>query len=117
MPISAANKENLVDVFLETKRKGHRAEIRLRFQRKDEDADKIAKQNKKLSKQIDMLIAQSMRQWNGSASAIISDMKQSNTKLQKSVNSIKKKMKVAENVVKIIGYIDDGIERATKLIV
>jgi len=115
MPISPADKENLIDTFLETKRKGHRAEINLRFQGKSEDADKLAKRNKKLSTQIDKLIAQSMRQWNGSAATIISNMKQSNTKLQASVNNIKKKLKVAQNVVKIIGFIDEAIEKAAKL--
>ena len=116
MAISEAKKEEIIDTFLVTKKKGSRLQITLRFQGRKAEADEVGKQNKRLSSSIDKLIAQSMRQWRGSASQIIADRKKGNAKLQASIKDIKVKKKVAENVVKALGYIDDAIETAAKLV-
>jgi uncharacterized protein YbbC (DUF1343 family) len=116
MPISVANKEKIIDRFMDTARKGHRIEISLRFQGEMEEADKVARENRKLSSKVDKLIAQAMRQWQGSAVTVITEMKRSNRNLQVCVNSIRKKIKVAQNVVKALGHIDNAIEAAGKLI-
>ena len=116
MAISAQNKEKLIDTLLETKRKGHRLQITLKFQNNLTKAKTVGDKCRTLSSKIDKLIAQSMRQWLGSASKIIAERKKGNTKLQATINDIKKKKNIANNVVKAVGFIDDAIEAAAKLI-
>jgi hypothetical protein len=116
MPISKANKEALYDSLDESKRKGQRLEIRLRFQGKNEDADQVKAKTDELSQQLDDLLAGIMENWSGNAKALITATKDTNKRLQASIRDIKNKIKIGENLVKALGYLDDAIKVAKKLL-
>ncbi len=117
MPIKNIDKEALIDALLESKRKGLRLEIRLRFQGKNSEADKVGAKTRKLSRRMDNLIAQAMQSWLGNATVLRQTMTKTNANLQASIRDIKRNIKVAANIVKATGYLDDAIKVAAKLLV
>lgn len=117
MPINNIDKEALIDALLESKRKGFRLEISLRFQGKNAEADKVKAKTRKLSRTMDNLLSQAMQSWLGNATVLRQTMTKTNANLQASIRDIKKKIEVAENIVKAIGYLDDAIKLAAKLLV
>lgn len=117
MSINNRNKEAMIDALLESKRKGFRLEITLRFQGKAAEADEVKAKTRKLSRKIDDLLVRAMEDWLGNAAALIKTMKNTNAKLQASIRDIKKRIKVAQNVVKAIGFLDDAIDVAVKLLI
>lgn len=115
MAISITKKEDLIDGLQTTLGKGQKLEIRLRLTGEGASADEVAKRNRALSKKIDRLIRDAMNEWTGGAAAFEKEIKSSNRRLQAAIRDIKKKIKVAENVVKALGYIDDAIQVAAKI--
>ena len=115
MPVSKQNKEDIIDRLLATHSKAQKLALNLKFAGNTADAAKVEQRNKDLSKRIDGLIAKAMRDWNTGAAAHLEGIKAANTKLQASIKDIKKKIAVARNVVKALGYLDDAIEIARKV--
>lgn len=118
MPITSKDqKEDILDLLIHTKRKSQKLELRLRMLKQQAEAKKVETARKKLSKKIDKLTVAAMRSWKGSAASTKTKVEKGNKDLQRSINSIKKKIKIAENVVKVVGYIDDAAKLAAKLLV
>ena len=113
--IPKSSKEEIIQRLLVTKQKAHALEVRLLLSDKEDDAKKVAKKSKALTRQIDKLLGQVMDEWQGQATKIIMDIKTGNAALQNSITNIKKNVKTAQNIVKAIGLIDDAIAIAKNL--
>ena len=109
-------KEAIIDKFLAIKRKGHMLEIDLSFKGMDDDAKSVKAKNTELSKLIDNLLADIMKEWNDdTTSGVEEELKRTNNRIQGTIRDIKKDIEVAKNVVKVIGYLDEAIKFATGL--
>ncbi len=112
MPISMTKKQEVIQQLLAAKTKAYQAEVKLLLKRKPTEADEIKRHGKELSRKIDNLIAQTMAEWTGNAQKIIGDVRQINKKVQRSINDINNNVNVANNVVKLVGFIDDVVDIA-----
>jgi uncharacterized protein with PhoU and TrkA domain len=110
------DKESIVDNLLITKRKGHNLEIDLMFKGMETEAKNIRTQTNKLSKKVEILLADLMKNWIGSAKSAIESTRKTNQNLQKTIRDIKKDVEVAKNIVKAVGYLDEAIVIAVNLL-
>lgn len=116
MAISNEKKREIIQRLLVTKQKAHSAEILLRFQGMGEEADRVAARAGELSDRIDDLLGQVMKRWTGQSGQIVDAIRRMNASLQASVREIEKGVKTVQNAVKAVGYVDDAIEMAVKII-
>jgi hypothetical protein len=114
MAFEATDKEKVLESLMAARRQGQLAEISLRFQGKSNDAEKIWEGNARLSMEIDILIGRMMEEWLGAANNAISDLTAANAKIEATVADIKKQIQIAQNVVKVIGFLDDAVAIAKK---
>ncbi len=111
-------KEAIIDKFLTTKRKGHMLEIDLSFKGMDDDAEKVKTKNTELSEKVDNLLKNIMQDWiDDTSSGVVEELKNINRKIQDTIRDIKKDIKIAKNVVKALGYLDEAIKFAIDLLV
>ena len=115
MPISTPNKQLLIRSLQNARNKGDELEIELIIQGRAADAMKVRAATDRLSKQIRKLINGAKKSWRGNAKALQTNMQARNAKLQSSIRDIKKKVKVAQNIVKAVGFIDDAVVLAAKV--
>jgi hypothetical protein len=115
MAFEQTEKEKVVESLMAAHRQGQLTEVSLRFQGKPDEADKVWQDNTRLSAEIDILIGRMMDEWLGDAESAIKGLAKANTKLEAAVDEIKKQINVAQNVVKIIGLLDDAIAIAKKV--
>jgi len=116
MPIrDAQKKEDVLDRLLETKRRGQRLSLRLRLMKRPQDAAKVDRAVRRLTREIDRLLGRAMEEWLGSASAVSASIKSVNRKLQGRITAIKRKIDVVENVVEAVGLVDDAVRIAAAL--
>lgn len=115
MAFEQTEKEKVVESLMTARRQGQTTEITLRFQGKTDEAEKVWQSNSRLSAEIDILIGQMMDEWLGNAERAIKKVTAANAKLEAAVAEIKKQMNVAQNVVKIIGLLDDAVAIAKKV--
>ena len=116
MAFEQSQKEKVIESLMAEHRQGQISEINLRLQGKPDEADKVWQENTRLAAEIDILIGQMMDEWLGNAERTIKGLAKINTKLEAAVAEIKKQMNVAQNVVKIIGLIDDAVAIAKKVV-
>ena len=116
MAFEQTQKERFLGSLMDANRQGQITEINLRFQGKTDEAEKVWQENRRLSAEIDILIGQMMDEWLGNAERAIKGLAKINTKLEAAVAEIKKQMNVAQNVVKIIGLLDDAVAIAKKVV-
>ena len=117
MPISKPAKEDILDKLTESHRKGQKLAVRLVIGKKNAEAAAVKAANRKLQKQIDRLLTKLMKDWTGSAPSVIAKIGGINAKLQGVIRDIKKKIEVAQKVVRAIGLIDDAVSLAKDLAV
>jgi len=115
MAFEQTQKEKVMESLMAAQRQGQITEINLRLQGKPDEAEKIWQENSRLSAEIDILIGQMMDEWLGNAERAIKGLAKINTKLEAAVGEIKKQMNIAQNVVKIIGLLDDAVAIAKKV--
>lgn len=115
MAFEQAQKEKVMESLMAAQRQGQITEINLRLQGKADEAEKVWQSNSRLSAEIDILIGQMMDEWLGNAERAIKKVTAANAKLEAAVAEIKKQMNVAQNVVKIIGLLDDAVAIAKKV--
>jgi hypothetical protein len=115
MAFEQTQKEKVMESLMAAQRQGQITEIKLRLQGKPDEAEKVWQENSRLSAEIDILIGQMMDEWLGNAERAIKGLAKVNTKLEAAVAEIKKQMNVAQNVVKIIGLLDDAVAIAKKV--
>jgi seryl-tRNA synthetase len=96
--------------------RSQKLEMILRFRKNTDKVKEIEEKNKNLTKKIDKLIIEIMIEWLMNAQETTINIKKINTNIERSITQIKKKKKEAENIVKAIGFIDDVINIASKLL-
>ena len=96
------------------RRKGEDAELELLMLGKTAEAKKVRLATNRLSRRIDDGIAALMRAWLGQAAAVQGDIRKRNARLQGCIRDIRKKIKVAENVVKATKILDEAAKLAAK---
>ncbi len=116
MAFEQTQKEKVIESLMAAHRQGQITEINLRFQGKTDEAEKVWQENARLSAEIDILIGQMMDEWLSNAERAIKGLEKINTKLEAAVAEIKKQINVAQNVVKIIGLLDDAVAIAKKVV-
>jgi hypothetical protein len=93
-----------------------KAKIRLIFLGHVEDAEKVSKSYEKLSEKIDLLIAKVMSEWLIDKQALLTSLNETNKKIDDSIDHIRKNVKTAEKVVKLLKQADKVIEIATDIL-
>jgi Skp family chaperone for outer membrane proteins len=99
---------------MDARRAGQIAEVSLRLQQKESDADRMRDANAQLAAEIDSLQEQLMQEWLANAKTVIADLGKRTDALDEAVDRIKRKVKVAENVTKAVGFLDDAVVIAKK---
>jgi hypothetical protein len=117
MAFAMTEKQTLLESLMATRSQADAAELRLRFQGKAEEADKIAQRTRVLSTEIDRLLAKIMEEWLGAATRLIGDVNAANGRLQAAVDDIKKTIAVAQRVVQALGMLDDVVAIAKKALI
>lgn len=116
MPFEPTDKEKVLESLMAARRQGQLAELSLRFRNKPDEAEKIRGGNARLSTEIDILIGRMMEEWIGRADTAIKGLTAANTKLEAAVADIKKQIQIAQNVVKVVGFLDDAVAIAKKVL-
>lgn len=116
MPISVDEKEAALIALMDRRRLGQIAELSLRAQNHASEADEIWRSVTRLSAEIDILIGKMMDDWDSKIDSVTKRLVKANGKLQLAVDEIKRDIKIAQNVVKVIGLLDDAIGIAQKLV-
>ena len=114
MAFEATDKEKVLESLMAARRQGQLAELSLRFQGKSDEAEKIWEGTTRLSTEIDILIGRMMEDWLGAAHRAIRDLTVANDKIDAAVADIKRQIQIAQNVVKVIGFLDDAVAIAKK---
>ena len=114
MAFELTEKEKVLESLTAAHRQGQLAEVSLRLQGKPNEADKIKPDNTRLSEEIDILIGQMMDEWLGDADRTMKDLMAVNAKLEAAVAKIKKQINIAQNVVKVLGLLDEAVAIAKK---
>jgi len=114
MAFESTDKEKVLESMMAAHRQGQLAEVSLRLQGKPDEADKIKPANTRLSTEVDILIGQMMDEWLGDADRTMKDLMAVNAKLEAAVAKIKKQINIAQNVVKVLGLLDEAVAIAKK---
>ena len=110
------SKQKVLRRLLKSKEKAHILATSLRFKGRGSDADEVAAKAEELTRQVDRLLIDVMREWLGAADRIEAQLRTANESLQTSIRKINQAVNTASNVVKAIGFIDDTISIAAKLV-
>lgn len=116
MAFEQSDKENILESLMSVRRQGQLAELNLRFQGESEEADSVWGATARLSTEIDILIGRMMQDWLGSAKSVKKSIESLNSKIETAASDIKKQTRIAQNVVKVVGLLDDGVDLAKKAI-
>ncbi|MFQ5667816.1 MAG: hypothetical protein ACE5I7_15495 [Candidatus Binatia bacterium] len=116
MPRSQPDKRQFINQLIASRNKGNVLELELIIQGKKKEAAKVHKATRKLSRRIDDMIAAAMRTWRLQASVFVNDMQKRNAALQAKIRDVKNKIKIAENVVKAVGVLDEAAALAAKAV-
>ena len=114
MAFTQSEKEKFLAALMDTRSAAHTGEIRLRFQEKSAEADQLKDACDKLTEEIDSLTGQLMNDWLANAKKAIADLDKKSAVVDDAVADIKKKLKIAQNVAKLIGALDDVVAIAKK---
>jgi hypothetical protein len=116
MTINEENKRVLIQNIRKSIRNGDDLEVELLLKGKNEEAEKIRKKTDELVLENKALIAALMKEWLGTVAEIEGNLQNINAGLKAVIQDIKGDIEIAQNVVKAVGYIDDAIGIATKLL-
>lgn len=115
MIIKNSDKQDIISGLLVANQKAHMVETTLRFKGRASEANQISEKTTELSDKIDELLGRVMDEWTGEAEKIDSSISKANASLQKTIRDIQNDLKIAENVVKAVGFVDDVIVIASKI--
>ena len=116
MTFDPTDKEKVLSSLMAAHRQGQITEVSLRLQGKPDEAEKIWQGNTRLSTEIDILIGRVMDEWLGDADHAIKGLTDVNTKVEAAAAEIKKQVNIAQNVIKVIGLLDDAVTIAKKAV-
>ena len=83
---------------------------------RNEDHSTVKEANDRLAKKIDKLRAKLHAEWVQSAKEVRREIIIANGQIEKAIRAIEKRVKIAENIVKAVGYIDRVVETASRLL-
>ena len=83
---------------------------------KAEEAEKLEKRMKRLKLEIDSLLRELYKDWIGSANELKDKIDKSNMEIDKHIQEIKRDIEIAQNVVKVLGFLDNAIKIAGGLV-
>lgn len=116
MIIEMTEKQQVAHQLLVSKIKAYNSEIKYRAKGDDSKADEVKEHGKELSRKVDDVIAELMRDWTGDAEEIVTSTKAINETIQSIINKINKDIDTAEDFVKLIGLIDAVVSIAIGLL-
>ena len=91
-------------------------EMRLRDVFDFDRAELVKAKHDELRDAIDTLRGQVADQWTRDTEDLHEGLRQANEKVQASIRNIQKKINVAENVIKVIGWVDKGLAAVQGLV-
>ncbi len=96
--------------------KGVKLAAELDRKRKTAERKKVEARNDELAAQAAKLRVKIHKNWTSQAQKVIDQIRQTNSRLQERLRDIQETIKKAEKFVKALGYIDDLIDIAKKVI-
>ena len=90
--------------------------LRLRQDGKDDEAQQIQERRTKLRAEIDRIRGKVAEEWAAKADALAADLKAYNETVQGYINDLKNNIETAQNVVKLVGAVDDLVGRVRSVI-
>lgn len=99
-------KMDILDDLTESFKRASSIEMRLMIQRRQTEANEFGKAAKKLSKEIDVVMAGLINEWAEQSASINLDIRELNDKLADAINALKKDIESTEQIVEAIGYVD-----------
>ena len=90
--------------------------LQLRLDGKDDEAQQIQERRTKLRAEIDRIRGKAAEDWAAKADALAADVKAHNETVQGYINDIKNNIETAQNVVKLVGAVDDLVSRVRSVI-
>lgn len=90
--------------------------MRLQIAGQHNEAEKLRKLARKISRLIDVLVGDLMRAWSIDAQLSVKALKRSTEALQRSIKAINDRIKIKENAIKAIGKVDEIVEIAKDII-
>ena len=85
-------------------------------QGRTDEAKRFSRRKDRLKLEIDGLLRDLYQEWIGDAKALREKIEVSNKALDESIKDIEQDIETAQNIVKAIGYIDDVIDIADRLV-
>jgi len=110
-------KTDVIDDLNEAYGRAKRLESILILKGKTDEANDLAVKNDKLLESINQLLGQSLDAWLADSVNMAASLKNANDDLKSRIDDIKKDIDTAENIVKAVGFIDDAVEIAARLLV
>ena len=114
---SSEEQRQIIGQLQITSSKGNDLRVGLLLADNASDAEKVQKTNRGLEREIDKLIAHLLDQWGVDAGSVIEEGRKRNRQLQGMIRDIENQIDVANKVIKAIGFIDDAIATAKKILV
>lgn len=116
MSMSTTQKSRIIRSLRKTKQTTASLETHLRFVGEKEQADVLQQKVTELSRLIDRLLAREMEDWVGDSARILETQKANNAALQENIEQIKKAGGKMTGVVVAVGYVEEAIAIAMKLL-
>ena len=106
----AMTKRQLIHQLLVAKSQAYDAESYLLLKQMPYEANVVKNHGKELSRRVDSLIAEIMSDWIENSDRIIIHVYSINKELERCITDIEYDVNVAENIVKLVGFIDEIVK-------
>jgi hypothetical protein len=92
------------------------AKLRLEFAGKNDEADEVSGSAEKVRQEIDRLRGEVADRWTDDTQALIQEIRDCNSTVEGYIQEIQSDIQTAQNVVKLVGAVDDIIGRVKQVI-
>jgi hypothetical protein len=89
---------------------GQILEFEYRLSGKNDEADKIWQENRRLSAELDILIGQAIDDWLEDAGNTLKRVEKASSLLQSAIDEIETAVNRTETIIKAVGYFDNAID-------
>ena len=112
-----ADKIAAVDALRAARNSSQDAEMALRVQKQDAEADAVWEKTSRLSLEIDLLIGKMMQDWSADAGTYADTLRKISGEIDGAVEKIKKAQDTAKSVVAVLGAIDQVLAIGARLLI
>lgn len=112
-----ADKVVALDALRETRNSSQDAEVALRLQKMNADADAVWEKTSRLSLEIDVLVGKMMQQWTSDSTTYATNLGKISADIDTAVGKIKKSQDTAKSVAAVLGAIDQALAIAARLLI